>query len=232
MGQNVGKDRMFRARPIERKSGNNKGNTSNQESGVKANQNNPTVITSYGRRHIDCTGASKGLFLGLLCLVVSIVVIIIFLVVKEDDAFPIETLFWITTGTQGSILVLSLLITLPGLIRIKKLSYSGKHPTTLDSLLATVTLAGVQLYSVFGIVIGSCSVYIAAPYSVEQTQHIMLLTVSAIQLVQAGMQSTLIEEGLRRGALTRHQHLTTPGRQVNELLRRTYMTMLTDYITS
>lgn len=85
----------------------------------------------------------------------------------------------------------------------------------LDSLLSTVSLCGVQLYSVFGIVIGASAVYVAPGYSMEQRQHIMLLIISSLQLIQSVAQSTLIEEGLRRAALTRYQLLTTPARQVN-----------------
>jgi len=58
---------------------------------------------------VDCTGASKGLFLGLLFLVGGIVIIIIFMVVKDDEDFPAETVFWLTTGllaTVRSILVM------------------------------------------------------------------------------------------------------------------------------
>ncbi|KAL1114832.1 hypothetical protein AAG570_007656 [Ranatra chinensis] len=210
MGQNVGIDQIRKIKPQMKKSVNN----NNNNVIGKVCQSSCTVDAHYPSSHIDCTGASKGLFLGLLCLVASIVVIIIFLVVKEDNGFPTQTLFWITTGTLGIILLLSTVMMIPGLIQIRKLSHTGKSPMMLDSLLSAVTLAGVQLYSVFGIVVGASAVYIASPHSVEQQQHIMLLAVSTLQLIQSGIQSTLIEEGLRRGALTRNQQVTTPARQV------------------
>lgn len=210
MGQNVGRDRI----PCIKLSKKCSSNTNT------VGKLGPNCIHDVHHYHhsgpqIDCSGASKGLFLGLLCLVASIVVIIIFLVVKEDDGFPTETLFWITSGTLGTILLLSVLVTVPGLVQIRKLCHTGKSPMMLDTLLSNISLCGVQLYSVFGIVVGASEVYVAPAYSLEQRQHIMLLTISSLQLVQSVAQSTLIAEGLRRGAITRYQLLTTPARQVN-----------------
>lgn len=98
--------------------------------------------------------------------------------------------------------------------QIRKLSLSGRAPSTLDSLLSTATLAGVQLYAVFGLVVGGATVVAAPPHSREQRQHLMLLVVSCLQLAQSAAQSCLVGEALRRSCLTRHQLLTKPGRQV------------------
>ncbi|XP_014244934.1 otopetrin-2-like isoform X2 [Cimex lectularius] len=211
MGQNVGRDRISHMKTHSKKC------TTNNNIMMNGKLCQTSCIHDahhYRTSQIDCTGASKGLFLGLLCLVASIVVIIIFLVVKEDEGFPAETLFWITSGTLGIILFLSVVVTVPGLVQIRKLAHTGKSPMLLDGLLTAVSLGGVQLYSIFGIVVGASSIYVAPPHSIEQRQHIMLLTLSTLQLVQSVAQSTLIEEGLRRGAITRYQLLTTPARQV------------------
>lgn len=100
--------------------------------------------------------------------------------------------------------------------QIRKLSLSGRVPSTLDSLLSTATLAGVQLYAVFGLVVGGATVVAAPPHSREQRQHLMLLVVSCLQLAQSAAQSCLVGEALRRSCLTRHQLLTKPGRQVQQ----------------
>lgn len=100
--------------------------------------------------------------------------------------------------------------------QIRKLSLSGRAPSTLDSLLSTATLAGVQLYAVFGLVVGGATVVAAPPHSREQRQHLMLLVVSCLQLAQSAAQSCLVGEALRRSCLTRHQLLTKPGRQVQQ----------------
>ncbi|XP_054261038.1 proton channel OtopLc-like isoform X2 [Macrosteles quadrilineatus] len=214
MGRNVGRDRISKKKSFHKKAFINNNNNNNNNNGVCKSANNCDMDPHYMNPQIDCTGASKGLFLGILCLVAGIVVIIIFLVVKDDEGFPSETLFWMITGTLAGILAISCIMTILGLVQIRKLSLTGRGPTTLDSLLSTATLSGVQLYSVFGVVVGAATVAVAANHSREQRTHAMLLIVSGLQLVQSAAQSCLIGEALRRTSITRHQLLTKPGRQV------------------
>ena len=112
-------------------------------------------LPSSGR--IGCDGSSKGLFLGILSMVAGIVVILIFLVVREDENFPLSTLSWLTCGTLIGILSLSGLMTGSGLLQIRQMSVVTRAPAQLDSLLSNVALFGVQLYSVFTIVVCACS---------------------------------------------------------------------------
>ncbi|XP_075235072.1 proton channel OtopLc-like [Lycorma delicatula] len=219
MGKNVGRDRIRKLKPqINKKMmcNNSTSNNNNNNNNSKLCGSASCILESRygGSHHIDCAGSSKGLFLGLLCLVAGIVVIIIFLVVKEDEGFPTATLFWMTTGTLSVILSVSCIMTVIGLVQIRKLSHTNRSPTMLDGILSVVTLVGIQLYSVFGLMVGVVTLVVAPPHSSEQRQHIMLVVVSVLQLLQSGAQSTLIGEALRRGSVTRHQLLTKPGRQV------------------
>ncbi|XP_014476225.1 PREDICTED: uncharacterized protein LOC106745269 isoform X2 [Dinoponera quadriceps] len=165
---------------------------------------------------IGCDGSSKGLFLGILCMVAGIVVILIFLVVREDENFPSATLSWLTCGTLIGILTLSSLMTASGLVQVRQISVVTRAPAALDSLLSNVSLFGVQLYSVFTIVVCACSLAISDTSESEDTRarHIMLLSTSILQLVQCFAQSTLIAETSRRSCITRFQMLAKPGRQV------------------
>lgn len=108
---------------------------------------------------LGCDGSSKGIFMGILCMVAGIVVILIFLVVREDENFPAVTLTWVTCGTLIGILSLSGLMTCSGLIQIRQMSVVTRAPAILDSLLSNVALFGVQLYSVFTIVVCACTLY-------------------------------------------------------------------------
>lgn len=107
---------------------------------------------------VGCDGSSKGLFLGILCMVAGIVVILIFLVVREDENFPATTLTWLTCGTMIAILSLSGLMTSTGLFQVRQMSVVTRAPATLDSLLSNTALFGVQLYSIFTIVVCACSI--------------------------------------------------------------------------
>jgi hypothetical protein len=51
--------------------------------------------------------------------VAGIVVIIIFLVVKDDEGFPPETLFWMISGTLAGILAISCVMTVLGLVQVR-----------------------------------------------------------------------------------------------------------------
>nr|CAD7198962.1 unnamed protein product [Timema douglasi] len=206
MGQNVGLGRIYMNK--HKKLNNNNINCGGSSKGCSM-----TERMMEDNWSVDCGGASKGLFLGLLCLVAGIVVIIIFLVVKEDLDFPVDTIFWLTSGALAAILSLSCIMTVVGLVQIRRLSYSGKEPSTLDSLLATVTATGVQLYSVFGIVVGASGLAVA-DIEGSHAKNTMLLSVSVLQLIQACGQSTLISEGMRRASLTRYQMIVRPGRQI------------------
>ncbi|KAG7204781.1 hypothetical protein KM043_005190 [Ampulex compressa] len=170
-------------------------------------------LTSHTK--VGCDGSSKGLFLGILCMVAGIVVILIFLVVREDENFPSSTLSWLTCGTLIGILTLSSLMTASGLVQIRQMSVVTRAPAALDSLLSNVALFGVQLYSVFTIVVCACSLAIFEE-ELEETRgrHIMLLTASILQLIQCYAQSTLIAEASKRSCITRFQMVAKPGRQV------------------
>jgi hypothetical protein len=204
MGQNVGRGRIFLKQ---------KKLTNSHSKGCSIASAGEHSLR--GTWSVDCGGASKGLFLGILCLVAGIVVIIIFLVVKEDEEFPADTIFWLTTGALAAMLGLCCVMTSVGLFQIRRLSSSGQEPTALDSLLSAVSTTGVQLHTVFGIVVGASGLGTHdTTDSAAPRHHAMLLAVSVLQLVQTTGQSVLIAEALRRATLTRHQMLTKPARQV------------------
>lgn len=206
MGQNVAKDRLFfqkkKISPSESKS-----------------CSLPTMHDG-GSWGVDCGGASKGLFLGLLCLVTGTVVIIIFLVVKEDETFPVDTLFWLTTGTLLTILGISTFVNLIGLVQIRKLSTIGRSLSSLDKILSTISLTGVQLYAIFGIVVGAVGIANddspvpeGAFLSRDQKRHVMILSVGLVQLVQSTMQTAFVGEAIGRTSITRNQIISKPARQ-------------------
>ncbi|XP_063232672.1 proton channel OtopLc-like isoform X3 [Bacillus rossius redtenbacheri] len=210
MGQNVGRSRIQQTlKKAHAKNNNNNNNIISN--GSSKNGTAKSSAPAEGDWSVDCGGATKGLFLGLLCVVAGIVVIIIFLVVKEDEQFPIDTVFWLTSGMLAAILSLSTVVTAAGLVQVRKLSFSGREPSALDSLLGTATATGVQLYSAFGIVVGASGM--ATAQDGDSPRHAMLLAVSALQLVQACAQCTFVSEVVRRSLLTRHQAHARPARQ-------------------
>ncbi|XP_015123870.1 proton channel OtopLc [Diachasma alloeum] len=194
MGQNVGKSRY----------------------GHKQKFHSMKDVTRQTR--IGCDSSSKGLFLGILSMTAGIVVILIFLVVREDDNFPPATLSWLTTGTLIGILALSGMMTASGLVQVRQMSIVSRIPPSHDNILATLSLFGVQLYCIFTIVVCGCAL---VSKKIEDQidgdtrgRYVMLLIASVLQLVECFAQSTLIAEASRRSCITRYQMMTKPSRQV------------------
>ncbi len=105
-----------------------------------------------GYWRVDCQSASKGLFLGLLCLVGGIVVLIIFFVMKDTAEFA-EEMFWIFTGAEVTLLALSLAACVAAFVQLRKLSNSVfRQPYDLDVLLSGVTSVGAYVYGIFSII--------------------------------------------------------------------------------
>ncbi|XP_058800894.1 proton channel OtopLc-like isoform X2 [Phymastichus coffea] len=174
---------------------------------------------------LGCDSSSKGLFLGILCMVAGIVVILIFLVIREDEHFTPATLSWLTCGSLAGILSLSSLVTCSGLLQVRRMSVVSAAPAQLDSLLSNVALFGVQLYSVFTIVVCACSLHSLEDADGRadgggesladlRARHTMLLAVSVLQLFQCFAQSTLIAEAAKRCCITRSQMTAKPARQI------------------
>lgn len=168
----------------------------------------------YVSQGVSFSGANKGLFLGLLTLVTVIVVVIIFLVVRDDMDFASDTLFWMTSTTLAAILSASALLGCVGLYQVRKLCHNGDRLSSLDSMLATASGAGVVLYALFGIMVGAVGVATLPVGSPEQKIDTMLTVVNALQLIHVALQSSLIAETYRRSSWSRHQLFTKPGRQV------------------
>jgi len=71
-----------------------------------------------GHWRVDCQAASKGLFLGLLCLVGGIIVLIIFFVMKDTEEFTDE-MFWIFSCAETAILTLAVVGGFGGLVQVR-----------------------------------------------------------------------------------------------------------------
>ncbi|CAG0900143.1 unnamed protein product [Darwinula stevensoni] len=161
---------------------------------------------SQGHWKVDCQSSSKGLFLGLLCLVGGVVVLIIFYIMKGHFEAK-EQLFYMYTITEISLLGLCILVSIVGFIQIPKLSLSGKKPLDLDRLLSSTTIVGVYVFAIFGILVGVSG-------KIEENPHILLISLQGLQIIQVSMQALLTNEASRRTCLTRQEMRTKPGRQV------------------
>ncbi|XP_025195323.1 proton channel OtopLc-like isoform X1 [Melanaphis sacchari] len=214
MGQNVG---ICQMKPLKRNM--QKPQPSSQLSSSSAPKDPQKDSAAHlGRLYVSqgvsFSGANKGLFLGLLTLVMVIVVVIIFLVVKDDVDFASDTLFWMTSTTLATILSTGTLLGCVGLYQVRKLCHNGNQLSALDTMLATVSGAGVVLYALFSTMVGAVGMATSQPGTSEQKVDAMLTAVNVLQLVQVAVQSSLTAEAYRRSSWSRHQLFSKPGRQI------------------
>lgn len=154
----------------------------------------------------DCRSVSKGLFLGLLCLVGGVVVLIIFFVMKDTNEFR-DRMFWMACGTQLIVLFLSVSMSIIGFFQISKLSLrKNLTDNPMDSLLSSVTIFGVYLIGIFGMIVGG--------FRIGEPRHMTLFVMNTLLIIQATMQCMLVAEARQRFCQDRQQQTFKPGRQV------------------
>ena len=134
-----------------------------------------------GYLRVDCQSASKGLFLGLLCLVGGIIILIIFFVMKDSPEYKGE-MFWIYSGAQIVIFTLSIIASMAAFVQIQKLSHSFNVPYDLDTLLSSITVTGSYIYGVFGM--------LAALFSIPETKSLIVFVQCGLLVIQVTMQGT------------------------------------------
>ncbi|KAK9497805.1 hypothetical protein O3M35_003727 [Rhynocoris fuscipes] len=164
----------------------------------------------------DFNGSCKGLVLGII-LIIIVAVIIIFVVVGKENDFCQYTLYIITSSTISALLLTNIIISITALIKIRRLYMTGRSLCDLDDNLSTLSLAGIQLYSVFSMLVAVYSLYdenVAISES-NQLQYKLLLLLSVLQLIQSTIQSALIQEATRRSARpTRTSLIIRPAKQI------------------
>ena len=139
----------------------------------------PSGKKRRGYLRVDCQSASKGLFLGLLCLVGGIIILIIFFVMKDSPEYKGQ-MFWIYSGAEIIILALSIISALAAFVQIQKLSHSFNVPYDLDTLLSSITVTGSYIYGVFGM--------LASIFSISETRSMVVFAQCALLVIQVTMQ--------------------------------------------
>ncbi len=143
---------------------------------------------SSGYWRVDCQSASKGLFLGLLCLVGGVIILIIFFVMKDTAEFA-DDMFWIFSGAEIAILALSVVGCVGGFVQLQKLSlHPSRRPYDLDELLSSVTVTGAYIYAIFsaiaaGVDLGGIE---------NNNKSVVVFALHALLLLQVSMQGDLI----------------------------------------
>ncbi|GIX94198.1 proton channel OtopLc [Caerostris extrusa] len=145
------------------------------------------AVSVYGKPQsqdeVNCGGSTRGLFLGLLILVTGIIAIILFFVLAQDKDFNVH---FMIRALECGIFGLSTLVTVFGILQIRKMKSKTSRERRLSDLLQRIGMLAVYVY-------GICNM-IAGGVSMGSLQHFLLFLDGTLMVVQAFLQSLFIHQ--------------------------------------
>lgn len=168
----------------------------------------PTDVPTYGRHHhhyrVDCSNAIKGLFTGILVLVMAIISVIVFFVLVIRPEFHDLALMEAHVA-ELVLFTITSIAPLLAMYRIRHFRYARHRNVELDNILLIVAQTGVYLFSIFSIISGS--------FKHTPNTTVVLLS-SLARLVQATVQTVFILDASQRKASTANHAHKKPGREI------------------
>ncbi|XP_055625237.1 proton channel OtopLc isoform X2 [Toxorhynchites rutilus septentrionalis] len=153
---------------------------------------------------VDCAGAHKGLFIGILILVLTIISLILFFVLISRPEFVSLAV------TEVNVCELTLYgtttaATLIGMIQVRHMQYDAFRSFSLDDILLVGGQTGSFLYSTFTVIGGQ--------FMMRRDTVLVLITALA-SLVETACQTMFILDASRRSAATQEHMRKKPGREI------------------
>ncbi|XP_076362773.1 proton channel OtopLc-like isoform X2 [Tachypleus tridentatus] len=176
---------------------------------VEIQENDGVLDSSIPRAStkMNCVGASKGLFLGLLVLAVCLICLIVFFVLVYNEEYKMLAII-LGDVSHCVLLVLGIFAIIVGFIQIRPLRYfSDREREQFSSMLLGIAGFGLFLYAIFGIMAGSLS-------SVSSVSSLLVLINSCLTLVQVITQSLFISDVVCRSTYLPEHNKQKPGKQV------------------
>lgn len=164
---------------------------------------------------VDCARAHKGLFVGILILVLTIISLILFFVLISRPELVSLAVTEVNV-CELTLYGMSTLATLIGMFKMRKLRYDGGRNLELDNILLVAAQTGMFIYSMFTI-IGS--------HFTLQKHTILVLVTALASVVQTTCQTIFILDASRRSVATAEQIRRKPGREIVTFLLVTNLAM-------
>ncbi|KAG8187335.1 hypothetical protein JTE90_011697 [Oedothorax gibbosus] len=201
MWKNIGKDPVFH----------NGGKTECGEDGLSRASSVQTLPK------MNCAGSSKGLFFGLLVLVIATICLIVFFVLIENEHYSLLAIF-LSDVSHSAIMVLTIFTIILGFFRIKRLRFQADRTDHLRDILLTVAAYGLYVYAMFGIIAGTLS-------PKDYVPNLLVMVTSCLTIVQVTLQSLFVAEITCRTTFLPEHDQTKPGRQVVAFLMMGNLTL-------
>ncbi|XP_035213551.1 proton channel OtopLc-like isoform X2 [Stegodyphus dumicola] len=166
---------------------------------------------------MNCAGSSKGLFFGLLILVIATICLIVFFVLIENEHYSLLAIF-LSDVSHSAIMVMTIFTIIVGFFRIKQLKFQADRTDHLRDILLTVAAYGLYVYAMFGIIAGTLS-------PKDYVPNLLVMVTSCLTIVQVTLQSLFVAEITCRTTYLPEHDQTKPGRQVVAFLMMGNLTL-------
>ncbi|KAK5643132.1 hypothetical protein RI129_006977 [Pyrocoelia pectoralis] len=180
----------------------------------------------HGR--VDCVGASKGLFFGLLMLVASLICLILFFVLIRQPDLDLLAIY-LADVSHCVLMVLSIFAIFIGFIRtslmpsdlnsrVQALKFKVEEQSDLNDILLRVSAFGLFLYAVFSVIAGSLNAFTKEP-------NLLVMITGLLSILQVILQLLFIADVSRRRVHLPEHDRSKPGRQIVTFLLICNVTM-------
>ncbi|XP_050315029.1 uncharacterized protein LOC126749386 isoform X13 [Anthonomus grandis grandis] len=178
---------------------------------------------------VDCVGASKGLFFGLLMLVASLICLILFFVLIHHKELGLLAIY-LADVSHCVLMVLSIVAIIIGFIRMRAvktthvncrvqgLKFRTEEQSDLNDILLRVSAFGLFTYAVFSVIAGHFKAFSVEP-------NMLVMVTGILSVVQVVLQLLFIADVSRRRVHLPEHDRTKPGRQVVTFLLICNITM-------
>lgn len=155
---------------------------------------------------VDCAQAHRGLFLGILALVLTIISLILFFVLISRPEF-VNLAVTEVTICELTLYCTSTIATIIGMLQVRHLEYDALRSFQLDDILLVGAQTGLFLYSTFTVISGQFM-------TVMRNDTVLVLITALFSILQTAVQTMFILDACRRSTATSEQMRKKPGREI------------------
>jgi hypothetical protein len=183
------------------------------------------ALAQVKSQRVDCVGASKGLFFGLLLLVGSLICFILFFVLVRHEQFQLLA-YYLADASHAGLMAFAILAILIGFCRVQSLKFRCEEQSNLNDILLRVSAFGLFLYNVFSLIAGALNLY-----KNEQgwDQNLLVTITSGVAILQVFLQLLFIADVSRRRVHLPEHDRTKPARQIVTFLLICNISMVAIY---
>uniref|UniRef100_U5EQT7 Putative conserved plasma membrane protein n=1 Tax=Corethrella appendiculata TaxID=1370023 RepID=U5EQT7_9DIPT len=155
---------------------------------------------------VDCVGASKGLFFGLLMLVGALICLILFFVLVRHQELSLIAIY-LADVSHCALMVFAILAIIIGFIRVQTLKFRCEEQSNLNDILLRISAFGLFIYSTFSVIAGSLNMFTSQP-------NLLVMITGIVAVLQVVLQLLFIADVSRRRVHLPEHDRSKPGRQI------------------